>query len=162
MRRTPTPPACKSRRRRLPQALGPGGINMKKAKATAQQFEGFFVGQMMEHMMAGVEADPIFGGGHGEDMWRSMLNQEYGKEIAKSGKLGIANNVMKAMLQAQEQRTAAAQSAAAGIAAPAAAAQATAAAQAVTAADPTANPTSLTLNTPAGILASARILPVKR
>ena len=83
-------------------------MDPQRARDAAKQFEGFFVGQMMEHMMAGVEVNPEFGGGTGEETWRSMLNQEYGKEIAKSGKLGIADNVMKAMLQAQEQRTSAA------------------------------------------------------
>ena len=84
-----------------------GQLDPQKAREAAQQFEGFFIGQMMEHMMSGVEVDPMFGGGTGEETWRSMLNQEYGKQIAKSGKLGIADNVMKAMLHAQEERTAA-------------------------------------------------------
>jgi peptidoglycan hydrolase FlgJ len=78
----------------------------KKLRDTAQDFEAFFIGQMMEHMMAGMETDPTFGGGPGEDMWRSMLNQEYGKEIAKTGKLGVADHVMRGMLAAQEQRDA--------------------------------------------------------
>ena len=55
--------------------------------------------------MAGIESDPVFGGEQGEEMWRSMLNQEYGKEVAKSGRLGIADHVMTAMLKAQEERT---------------------------------------------------------
>lgn len=78
----------------------------KKLRETGKEFESFFVGQMMEHMMAGIETDPNFGGGHGEEMWRSMLNQEYGKELAKSNKLGIADHVMRGMLLAQEQRDA--------------------------------------------------------
>lgn len=80
------------------------GADEKKVRETAKDFEAFFIGQMMEHMMAGVETDPVFGGGPGEDMWRSMLNQEYGKELAKSNKLGIADHVMRGMLLAQEQR----------------------------------------------------------
>ncbi len=84
-----------------------GQLDPQRAREAAKQFEGSFVGQMMEHMMAGVEVNPEFGGGTGEETWRSMLNQEYGKEIAKSGKLGVADNVMKAMLRAQEERTAA-------------------------------------------------------
>lgn len=76
----------------------------KKTREAAKEFEAFFIGQMMEHMMAGVETDQTFGGGPGEDMWRSMLNQEYGKELAKSGKLGVADHVMRGMLLAQEQR----------------------------------------------------------
>ena len=38
-------------------------------------------------------------------MWRSMMNQEYGKQIVKSGGLGIANQVMASMIKAQEERT---------------------------------------------------------
>lgn len=76
----------------------------KRMRKTAQDFEAFFIGQMMEHMMTGIEPDSMFGGGHGEAMWRSMLNQEYGKELAKTNRLGIADHVMRGMLQAQEQR----------------------------------------------------------
>ncbi|HCX15232.1 MAG TPA: chemotactic signal-response protein chel, partial [Rhodospirillaceae bacterium] len=64
--------------------------NAEKTQEAAQEFVAFFVGQMMEQMMAGIESDPVFGGGQGEEVWRSMLNQEYGKAIAKSGRLGIA------------------------------------------------------------------------
>ncbi|MCC6912370.1 MAG: rod-binding protein [Rhodospirillaceae bacterium] len=91
-----------------PSAALPGmklsAADEKKAREAGKDFEAFFIGQMMEHMMAGIETDPTFGGGPGEDMWRSMLNQEYGKELAKSGKLGIADHVMRGMLLAQEQR----------------------------------------------------------
>jgi Rod binding domain-containing protein len=83
-------------------------MNMAKAKEASQQFEAFFVGQMMEYMMAGMKADETFGGGQAEDTWRSMLNQEYGKEIAKSGKLGIADKVLNSMIQTQERQSAAA------------------------------------------------------
>ncbi len=79
--------------------------DQKKIKKAAQDFEAFFVGQMMETMTEGVRTDEYFGGGHGEEMWRSMLNQEYGKEVAKGGKLGIAAPVMASMLRAQEDRT---------------------------------------------------------
>lgn len=81
-----------------------GGADLAKTKEAAQQFEAMFVGQMLQHMWAGVDVDSEFGGGHGEEMWRSMLIDQYGKEIAKSGKLGIADAVMRQMLKAQEQR----------------------------------------------------------
>ena len=32
----------------------------------------------------------MFGGGSGEEMYRSLLNQEYGKAIATRGSMGIA------------------------------------------------------------------------
>jgi flagellar protein FlgJ len=83
--------------------------DQKKVREAAEKFEAFFIGQMMEHMQAGIEADPLFGGGSAEEMWKSMLNQEYGKEIAKSGRLGIADQVMKGMLKMQEERNGTAQ-----------------------------------------------------
>lgn len=87
------------------QAANMSTADQKKIKKAAQDFEGFFVGQMMGSMTEGLETDSYFGGGHGEEMWRSMLNQEYGKEVAKSGGLGIASSVMTGMLRAQEERT---------------------------------------------------------
>jgi Rod binding domain-containing protein len=90
----------------MPAAAGTDAAKQEKVRETAKEFEAFFIGQMMEHMMAGIEPNATFGGGHGEQMWRSMLNQEYGKELAKSNKLGIADHVMRGMLLAQEQRDA--------------------------------------------------------
>jgi flagellar protein FlgJ len=83
----------------------PGGIDEKSVRTTAESFESFFVGQMLEYMTEGMKPDEEFGGGHAEEMWRSMMNQEYGKQIVKSGGLGIANQVMASMLKAQEDRT---------------------------------------------------------
>lgn len=88
-------------------ATGGKNMDMNKVHDAAQKFESFFISQMLDHMTEGLETDPMFGGGHGEDMWKSMLNQEYGKEIAKSGRLGIADQVMKGMIKMQEQHDAA-------------------------------------------------------
>lgn len=79
--------------------------DQKRAKETSDNFESLFIGQMLEHMMQGVEVDPEFGGGHAEEMWKSMLNQEYGKHIVNSGGLGISKQVMDSMLKAQEEQT---------------------------------------------------------
>jgi Rod binding domain-containing protein len=98
------------------------GTDMKKVHEAAEKFEAFFISQMLEHMSAGLETDPMFGGGHGEDMWKSMLNQEYGKEISKSGRLGITEQVMKGMLKMQEQHDTAKQAAMTAVTAPMAAA----------------------------------------
>jgi flagellar protein FlgJ len=82
-----------------------GPQDLTKAKTAAQSFEAFFVGQMMEYMTEGLKSDGVFGGGYAEDTWRSVMNQEYGKEIAKSGRLGISDSVMRAMVQMQEKRS---------------------------------------------------------
>lgn len=81
------------------------GMSEEKAREAAKQFESFFIGQMLEYMNTDIDGQGMFGGGHAEDMWRSMLNQEYGKEIAKSSSLGVADAVMRSMLQAQGDAT---------------------------------------------------------
>lgn len=74
----------------------------KKARKTAQDFEAFFVSMYLETMFSGIKTDGPFGGGHAEGVYRSMLNQEFGKAIAKSGGLGIADQVMNEIIKLQE------------------------------------------------------------
>jgi Rod binding domain-containing protein len=73
--------------------------NIDKA---AQDFEAMFATQMLQPMFEGIQVDPVFGGGHGEEVMRSFMLQEYGKMIAKSGRLGIASQVKAEMIRAQE------------------------------------------------------------
>lgn len=87
------------------QTKGNSGMNEQQVRQAAEQFESFFIGQMLEHMHTDVDGQGLFGGGHAEDVWRSMLNQEYGKEIAKSSSLGIADSVMRSLIQAQSNAT---------------------------------------------------------
>lgn len=77
--------------------------NLEKLRETAQEFEAVFLSQMMKPMFEGIQADDMFGGGQAEDMYRSLMMDEYGKSIAKSGGIGIADNVMREMLRMQEQ-----------------------------------------------------------
>ncbi len=76
--------------------------DMAKMRKAAEDFEAFFISQMYQHMFAGVKTDGYFGGGHAEQVWRSMLIDEYGKITAKSGGIGIADSVMQFMLKTQQ------------------------------------------------------------
>ncbi len=76
--------------------------NIDQVRESAQDFEAFFLSQMFNHMFAEVKTNETFGGGAGEDAWKSMLVDEYAKATAAKGGIGIADNVMQAMLQAQE------------------------------------------------------------
>lgn len=73
-----------------------------KAKAAAQDFEAFFLTRMMESMFDGVSTDGMFGGGEAEKMYRSLLLDEYGKEMAKLGGIGVQDQVMRTILEMQE------------------------------------------------------------
>lgn len=68
----------------------------------AEEFESFFMSQMLEHMFKGVETDGYFGGGYAEDTYRSMMVQEFGKALAKAGGLGIADAVTRELMRIQE------------------------------------------------------------
>ena len=74
-------------------------------REAAQSFEAFFISQMLADMFAGVETDPVFGGGPGETVFRSLMIDEYGKAVAKSGGIGIADNVMREIVLMQELNT---------------------------------------------------------
>lgn len=74
----------------------------KDARRAAEDFEAFFLTQAMSNMFAGVETDPLFGGGPGESAYRSFLTQEYGKIVARAGGIGIADSVAREIIKLQE------------------------------------------------------------
>ena len=76
--------------------------NMDEIKQTAQDFEAFFLSRMVETMFEGISTDGMFGGGNGEKVFRSLLINEYGKAMAKTGTVGVADYVMKSILEMQE------------------------------------------------------------
>ena len=80
-------------------------FDTKKAEQGAESFEAFFLTRMMESMFEGVSTDGVFGGGHAEKIYRSLLLDEYGKEMAKVGSVGVKDYVMQAILQMQEAST---------------------------------------------------------
>jgi flagellar protein FlgJ len=80
----------------------PKNADLTKLRETAQDFEAVFLSQMLKPMFEGIETDGMFGGGQGEEMWRSLMVDEYGKSIAKQGGIGIADAVMRTMLEMQE------------------------------------------------------------
>jgi Rod binding domain-containing protein len=73
-----------------------------RIKATADDFEAFFVTHAFEDMYADISSDPLFGGGEGENIFRSFLLQEYGKQVAKAGGIGVSDMVQRQLLQLQE------------------------------------------------------------
>lgn len=76
--------------------------NLEQIEATAQEFEAVFIAEMMKPMFAGISTDPPFGGGKGEEVFRSFLLQEYGKLISQTGSVGIADHVKEEIIRLQE------------------------------------------------------------
>lgn len=80
------------------------GMDLTHARETAQDFEAFFLGQMLQPMFAEMDTDGPFGGGQAEKMWRSLQVDEFGKAFARAGGVGIADMVMNEIIKMQEVR----------------------------------------------------------
>jgi Rod binding domain-containing protein len=70
----------------------------------AVEFEAVYLAQMLQPMFENLEAAEPFGGGLGQDVWRSMQVQEYGKAIASAGGVGLADQVARELIALQEAR----------------------------------------------------------
>jgi peptidoglycan hydrolase FlgJ len=76
----------------------------KKAKATAQDFEGMFLNSMFSQMTSGLKGDGPFGDTVGTGVWRSMLTDQYSRSFAKAGGIGISNDVYRSLILQQANR----------------------------------------------------------
>lgn len=76
--------------------------DMNKIEEKSQDFEAVFLSEMMSYMFDGVETGP-FNGGYGEEVFKSMVIGEYGKQMASAGGIGIAASIKDEMIRIQEQ-----------------------------------------------------------
>jgi len=72
-----------------------------KAKSTATDFEAMFLNQMFSQMTNGLTGEGPFGNTPGTGVWRSMLTEQYSKNFAQAGGVGIANNVFRELILQQ-------------------------------------------------------------
>ena len=75
-----------------------------KARATAQDFEAVYLNTMFQQMFTGIKGEGPFGGNGATGVWRSFLTDEYAKNFAKAGGIGIANEVYRALIAQQAAR----------------------------------------------------------
>lgn len=72
-----------------------------KAKDAAEKFEAQFLSSMLQQMFSGLKTDGPFGGGAGEEMFRSLLTDAMAKQMTKSGGIGLADTVQREILKLQ-------------------------------------------------------------
>ena len=72
-----------------------------RIRDTAEKFETQFLSQMLQQMYAGVKTDGAFGGGFGEEMFRSLMTDAMAKQMSKAGGVGVADAVQREMLKLQ-------------------------------------------------------------
>ena len=76
----------------------------KKARETATGFEQMFLNQMFSQMFTGVEGDGPMGGAGAAGVWRSFLTDEYAKNFAKAGGIGLGDHIYRQLIAQQEAR----------------------------------------------------------
>ncbi|UFS72406.1 rod-binding protein [Geomonas sp. RF6] len=88
---------------KVPKTLksAPEPTDKEKAamKKVAHEFESMFVAMMLKSMRQTVGEDKLTGGGHGEETYRSLLDEEYAAQAAKSGTIGLAAAIEKQLAQ---------------------------------------------------------------
>jgi Rod binding domain-containing protein len=86
-----------------PQAAAPKATaDAAKAEWAAKEYESVFISQFLGSMFDGIKTDGITGGGQGEEMFRSLMVNEYGKAIEQRGGFGLAAQMKAELLKHQE------------------------------------------------------------
>ena len=76
-----------------------------RADDAAQDFEAVFLTQMFEKMFEGLGGEGPLGAGEAGGAYRSMLADQYGKTVAASGGIGIADDVRRELIALQQGKT---------------------------------------------------------
>lgn len=77
--------------------------NLKQIEEAAKDFEAMFLSEMLKPMFEGLEPDPVFGGGKGEEVFQGLMVQEYGKTMVEAGGIGLADHIKAEMIRMQEE-----------------------------------------------------------
>ena len=81
-------------------ALAPKAQAEVKARKTAEDFESMFLEQTLDRLFASGGAEgPLGDNGMGGEVYRCMLVKEYARKIARSGEVGIPDQVYLEILK---------------------------------------------------------------
>jgi flagellar protein FlgJ len=70
-------------------------------KRVADEFESLFLNLVLKSMRQTVPKSDLINGGNAEDIYKSMLDDEYAKMMAQQRSTGIADNIEEFLLRAQ-------------------------------------------------------------
>jgi peptidoglycan hydrolase FlgJ len=75
---------------------------MGHLRQQAEDLEGVFLNTLTKEMFSSIKTDGPFGGGFGEETWRSMQSEQLANTMAQNGGLGIADQMMGDLITMQE------------------------------------------------------------
>ena len=76
-------------------------VKRGEIKETAKKFESSFLSVMLQQMFEGVKTDGPFGGGAGEEQFRSFMTEAMAKQMTNAGGIGLADSAGREMLKLQ-------------------------------------------------------------
>jgi len=80
----------KGKTKQLESVKNDTAAHNKKLKKAADGFEELFVHKLLQVMRSTTPQTDLLSGGHGEKIFKDMLDQNYSKLITKSGALGLS------------------------------------------------------------------------
>ena len=75
-----------------------GAARKAEIRKVAIEFQSIFVEMMLKSMRETAKQDKLTGGGHGEEVYGSLLDREYAQAISRRGNLGLAEMVEKQLI----------------------------------------------------------------
>jgi flagellar protein FlgJ len=85
----------------MASAPRPTADAMKAVKAS-KDYESIFISQFLGSMFSGIKTDGITGGGQGEEMFRSLMVDQYAKGLQARGGFGLAAHMQAELLKHQQ------------------------------------------------------------
>jgi Rod binding domain-containing protein len=77
-------------------------LDEAKADKAGKDYETVFISQFVSSMFSGISTDGPTGGGQGEEMFRSLMVDQYAKGIENQGGFGIAAQMKAELLKHQQ------------------------------------------------------------
>jgi soluble lytic murein transglycosylase-like protein len=71
--------------------------NAERARWAAKEFESLFASMLLRSMRSTVDDDPLVPRSFGNDVYTEMLDDEYAKQLANNGSLGLSDLILKQM-----------------------------------------------------------------
>ncbi|MEK7306859.1 MAG: rod-binding protein [Nitrospirota bacterium] len=75
--------------------LSQGERGKDDIKKAAKEFESYFIYYMLKEMRKTIPADSLFGGGRGEEIYRSFQDEELAKSMVESGGIGLSDIIIR-------------------------------------------------------------------
>ena len=86
-----------------PLTAQPGATSdVTRADKASKEYESVFISQFLGSMFSSIPTDSVMGGGQGEEMFRSLMIDQYAKSIENQGGFGIAAQMKAELLKHQQ------------------------------------------------------------